>query len=56
MKWKGRRQSANVEDRRGMGMGGKTVIGGSIGSIGSTFFLSKKSRHLRLLIHYFANT
>ncbi|MGF6949133.1 putative metalloprotease [Neobacillus sp. B4I6] len=53
MKWKGRRQSANVEDRRGMGMGGKTVIGGGIGS---TFFLSKKSRHLRLLIHYFANT
>lgn len=33
MKWKGRRQSANVEDRRGMGMGGKTVIGGGIGSI-----------------------
>ncbi|MDR6124025.1 putative metalloprotease [Bacillus sp. SLBN-46] len=33
MQWKGRRQSANVEDRRGMGMGGKTVIGGGIGSI-----------------------
>ncbi|MCM3117860.1 zinc metallopeptidase [Neobacillus sp. MER 74] len=33
MKWKGRRQSSNVEDRRGMGMGGKTVIGGGIGSI-----------------------
>lgn len=33
MKWKGRRQSANVEDRRGMGMGGKTVIGGGIGSV-----------------------
>ncbi|MEY2195454.1 neutral zinc metallopeptidase [Neobacillus sp. BF23-41] len=33
MKWRGRRQSANVEDRRGMGMGGKTVIGGGVGSI-----------------------
>jgi uncharacterized protein len=33
MRWKGRRQSSNVEDRRGMGMGGKTVIGGGIGSI-----------------------
>jgi uncharacterized protein len=33
MKWKGRRQSTNVEDRRGMGMGGKTMIGGGIGSI-----------------------
>ncbi|MBM7569250.1 KPN_02809 family neutral zinc metallopeptidase [Paenibacillus sacheonensis] len=31
MQWKGRRASANVEDRRGMG--GKTVIGGGIGSI-----------------------
>jgi uncharacterized protein len=33
MKWKGRRQSTNVEDRRGMGMGGKTMIGGGIGSV-----------------------
>jgi uncharacterized protein len=33
MLWKGRRQSSNVEDRRSMGMGGKTVIGGGIGSI-----------------------
>jgi uncharacterized protein len=33
MKWKGRRQSTNVEDRRGMGMGGKTMVGGGIGSI-----------------------
>jgi len=33
MKWKGRRQSANVEDRRGMGIGGKTMIGGGIGSV-----------------------
>lgn len=31
MQWKGRRESSNVEDRRGMG--GKTVIGGGIGSI-----------------------
>jgi len=31
MKWKGRRESSNVEDRRGIG--GKTIIGGGIGSI-----------------------
>ncbi|MBA0885262.1 KPN_02809 family neutral zinc metallopeptidase [Flavobacterium undicola] len=30
MKWIGRRQSDNVEDRRGMSSGGKTVIGGGI--------------------------
>lgn len=33
MIWKGRRQSSNVEDRRGMGMGGKTMIGGGIGGL-----------------------
>lgn len=33
MQWKGRRQSSNVEDRRGMGMGGKTMIGGGIGTV-----------------------
>ncbi|WML50407.1 neutral zinc metallopeptidase [Neobacillus sp. PS3-34] len=31
MQWKGRRESSNVEDRRGMG--GKTLIGGGIGGI-----------------------
>ncbi len=31
MKWKGRRESSNVEDRRGMG--GKTIVGGGIGGI-----------------------
>jgi predicted metalloprotease len=31
MQWKGRRGSANVEDRRGMG--GKTLIGGGIGGL-----------------------
>lgn len=31
MQWKGRRQSSNIEDRRSMG--GKTVIGGGIGTI-----------------------
>ncbi|MCM3729604.1 zinc metallopeptidase [Neobacillus cucumis] len=31
MKWKGRRESSNVGDRRGIG--GKTIIGGGIGSI-----------------------
>ena len=30
MKWKGRRQSDNVEDRRGMSSGGKTLVGGGI--------------------------
>lgn len=30
MKWKGRRQSDNVEDRRGMLSGGKTIVGGGV--------------------------
>jgi predicted metalloprotease len=30
MKWKGRRQSSNVEDRRGSSTGGKVAIGGGI--------------------------
>jgi predicted metalloprotease len=30
MKWIGRRQSDNVEDRRGMSGGGKTILGGGI--------------------------
>ncbi|MCC9071105.1 neutral zinc metallopeptidase [Flavobacterium sp. F-65] len=30
MKWQGRRQSDNVEDRRGMSSGGKTLVGGGI--------------------------
>jgi len=30
MKWIGRRQSDNVEDRRGMSSGGKTLVGGGI--------------------------
>jgi len=30
MKWKGRRQSDNVDDRRGMSGGGKTIIGGGV--------------------------
>jgi uncharacterized protein len=30
MKWQGRRQSENVEDRRGMSTGGKSIIGGGI--------------------------
>ena len=32
MKWRGRRQSDNVVDRRGSG-GGKTVVGGGLGRI-----------------------
>lgn len=30
MKWTGRRQSDNMEDRRGMSSGGKTIVGGGI--------------------------
>lgn len=30
MKWLGRRQSENFEDRRGMSSGGKTIVGGGI--------------------------
>lgn len=37
MKWQGRRQSSNVEDRRGMGSGAKTVLGGGI--VGIIIFL-----------------
>lgn len=37
MKWQGRRQSSNVEDRRGMGGGAKTVLGGGI--VGIIIFL-----------------
>lgn len=39
MKWKGRRQSDNVEDRRGMTGGGKVIAGG--GAIAVVFFLLK---------------
>ena len=37
MKWQGRRQSENVEDRRGMSTGGKVVAGG--GAIGIIILL-----------------
>ena len=30
MKWQGRRQSDNMEDRRGMSTGGKSLVGGGI--------------------------
>lgn len=39
MKWKGNRQSDNVEDRRGMSGGGKAVVGG--GGLVIVFFLIK---------------
>ncbi|MEZ4854481.1 neutral zinc metallopeptidase [Flavobacterium sp.] len=39
MKWQGRRQSDNVEDRRGMSGGGKVIAGG--GAIAVVFFLVK---------------
>lgn len=37
MKWKGRRQSDNVEDRRGMSTGGKAIVGG--GALGIIILL-----------------
>lgn len=30
MKWSGRRESGNLEDRRGMSSGGKTIVGGGV--------------------------
>jgi predicted metalloprotease len=33
MRWRGERESDNVEDRRGMGGGGKVAIGGGLGAI-----------------------
>jgi len=33
MRWVGRRQSSNVEDRRGMSGGGKMAVGGGIGAV-----------------------
>ena len=33
MRWEGERQSANVEDRRGTGGGGRLAIGGGIGGV-----------------------
>jgi len=33
MRWKGRKESSNVEDRRGMSSGGKGIVGGGIGTI-----------------------
>ena len=33
MRWKGRKESSNVEDRRGMSPGGKGMVGGGIGTI-----------------------
>lgn len=33
MRWKGRRESTNVEDRRGVSPGGKGLVGGGIGTI-----------------------
>ncbi len=33
MRWQGRRQSGNVEDRRGMGGGRKVAVGGGLGGV-----------------------
>jgi predicted metalloprotease len=33
MRWRGERQSGNIEDHRGMGRGGKLAVGGGLGAI-----------------------
>lgn len=38
MKWKGRKSSSNVEDRRGRGVSGG-IIGGGIGGVGLIIYL-----------------
>ncbi len=41
MKWKGRNRSTNVEDRRGsgLGMGGKSIIGGGFGIVALIIYM-----------------
>lgn len=41
MKWKGRNKSTNVEDRRGsgLGMGGKSIIGGGFGIVALIIYM-----------------
>ena len=34
MRWESGRRSDNIEDRRGMGLGGKGLVGGGIGTVG----------------------
>ncbi|MGM5629285.1 zinc metallopeptidase [Apibacter raozihei] len=54
MKWEGRRQSSNLEDRRGLSGGGKAVLGGSgiliIGVIIFSLFTGKDPSQLLSLI------
>jgi predicted metalloprotease len=33
MRWRGERESDNVEDRRGMSGGGKVALGGGLGAV-----------------------
>ena len=33
MRWESGRRSDNIEDRRGMGLGGKGLVGGGIGTV-----------------------
>ena len=40
MRWRGNRQSDNVEDRRGMSGGGKAIVGGGLIGIVMLFGLS----------------
>ena len=59
MKWQGRRQSSNVEDRRGMGGGAKTVLGGGVVGIIIfliSFFGGENSQELGSVLEQFNQT
>ena len=59
MKWQGRRQSSNVEDRRGMGGGAKTVIGGGVVGIVIyliTLFMGGDGQELAPILDQFNQT
>ena len=49
MKWEGRRQSDNLEDRRGMGNTGKVIAGG--GALGLIFLLNNHLQNPSLCYH-----
>jgi|GEM_PF-3541992 len=44
MRWRGERESSNVEDRRGMSGGGRIAIGGGLGTP-QRDFLERKDGH-----------
>src|SRR5699024_2607116 len=58
MKWKGRRQSGNLEDRRGMSSGGKIAAGGGIIAVVVLllqFFGGETGQQLAPIIEQFSN-